>query len=622
MNVRRAGAIVACAFLSTPAFAQPSTPTKHVTGIVVDAQTSTPVRRARVDAGITTTTWVASFTDDQGAFAMDVPRTAAELRITKAGFALESVKIPGGEGEPLRVSMNRAAAITGHLIDASGTPLVNVNVSVRGAAVRNASTNDLGEFRFGGLPAGEFTINYPVPMNPVRVRAGDTMDVGDVVYELTPVVATTAAERVADPRRRPAVTGNLWDEYGEPIQGAFVRVLQVTRVDDRLAALPVGGVSGQLSDDRGVYRVFGLRPGRYLVAADVQGYADTYYPGGTNVTYATPIVIDRADAAGLDITCRPERTVRVAGTAVTSAGQPAVGPVLLAVSHRSGAIVTQPKAALLAPDGSFEFEHIPPGEYVIQVSAPIDGLRPKVEEGKLMVPRTEFGMQRLTITDAEPPPLLLRTSPGATLRGKISAEGAALPPRLVVFPYPTDFDQSFAIGSGPQGWTADADGSFIVTGVTGPRRFRIASPLDWYVKEARVGSIDALDASFDFGLEAKDVDDIQIVVSPLGAAVTGRVVAAGGDAVADSAVLLFSTESSKWSRFSQSLRMVKASLAGDFRVGGLPPGSYFLLAVGGESDLITSGDWQDPATLEKLGARATRITLGEGEQRTFALRVQ
>jgi len=66
--------------------------------------------------------------------------------------------------------------------------------------------------------------------------------------------------------------------------------------------------------------------------------------------------------------------------------------------------------------------------------------------------------------------------------------------------------------------------------------------------------------------------------------------------------------------------MARPALNGAFRVGGLPPGSYYVLALSDANDVVSSGDWQDPTMLEKLRARASRIVLGEGETRTLTLR--
>src|SRR5436853_4530130 len=117
----------ALVMLSAHAFAQTAPPAVHVTGVVTESRTETPIRRARIEVGPTSTRYSPVFTDEGGRFSLDAP-AGTLLTLTKAGFAPESIKVqPPRASEPLdiQVSMNRAAAITGHVIDASGTPLVN-----------------------------------------------------------------------------------------------------------------------------------------------------------------------------------------------------------------------------------------------------------------------------------------------------------------------------------------------------------------------------------------------------------------------------------------------------------------------------------------------------------------
>src|SRR6185295_2559839 len=117
-------------------------------------------------------------------------------------------------------------------------------------------------------------------------------------------------------------------------------------------------------------------------------------------------------------------------------------------------------------------------------------------------------------------------------------------------------------------------------GVTGLRRFVVLSlPTDgWYLKDARVGGVDALDTPFDFGLKEADFNDVEVVVSPGAATIVGTVTTSGGQPADGVAVLLFSSDSSKWYRQSQSLRLEQRP-SREFRLGSLPPGSYFLLAL-------------------------------------------
>src|ERR1700687_5240969 len=84
----------------------------------------------------------------------------------------------------------------------------------------------------------------------------------------------------------------------------------------------------RLTDDRGRYRIYGLKPGEYLVSAmvgqvipfqataDLPGYAPTYFPGTWNPRDARPIAVDVAQQlTGIDTALARVPTARIAGTA-------------------------------------------------------------------------------------------------------------------------------------------------------------------------------------------------------------------------------------------------------------------------------------------------------------------
>jgi hypothetical protein len=130
-----------------------------------------------------------------------------------------------------------------------------------------------------------------------------------------------------------------------------------------------------------------------------------------------------------------------------------------------------------------------------------------------------------------------------------------------------------------------------------------------------------MDTPFDFGMAMRELDGVEVVASPFAAAISGTVTRPDGQRVADCAVLLFSTDPSKWYRLSQSLRLERPSQNHEFWIGSLPPGSYYLVAVSDVSDIVTDGSWQESATLERLRARATRVSVVEGEARSVTLRL-
>jgi protocatechuate 3,4-dioxygenase beta subunit len=628
----------------------------HVTGLVsdADAQTETPLRHARVVASETSTRVSPAFTDDKGVFSLDLPGEAT-LTVAKAGWVQQTVKVtrPRGTAElRLDVPLKRGAAITGRVLDEFGAPAPNATAIVRAVSPtetesnrrRTVQTDDRGEFRFGGLGEGEFTISVEAlavaaaaPVS-VRVRPGDSVDVGALMFRPgTPSggPAPPPSEKVLTNWR--SLTGHVRDEYGDPVEGARIRVLQIRHAGERIAAMAPPDLKPRTSDDLGEYRLFGLAPGRYLVVADDDtlgllmddqsspvGYAPIFYPGVANVTFALPVPLDQGEASGIDIAFHREPTARVSGMVLDSAGRPVTGGVLLGVSQRSGAMLLEPRTARAAADGTYAFENVPEGDYVLQAITPAGGL-PRPEPGKpVRLPPMEFGMQYVTITGAGPREVTLRTSAGALLRGRITVEpqAATRPSSLTVWPFPTDFDASFSIGMGPAGLTQKNDDTFEITGVTGPRRFTMTSVIDgWYLKAASVRGVDALDVPFDFGLDVREFDDIEVVVSPAAATISGKISGPGCDPPNGCAALVFSGDPSKWYRRSQSLRLERLAQNGEFRAAGLPPGSYYVLALSDRSDLVTIGSWQDPENLEKLRARATPVTVHEAESRVVTLRL-
>ena len=107
----------------------------------------------------------------------------------------------------------------------------------------------------------------------------------------------------------------------------------------------------------------------------------------------------------------------------------------------------------------------------------------------------------------------------------------------------------------------------------------------------------------------------------VGAAVSGRVVDERAAPVRDYRVAVFPTDRSKWTLLSRWLKAGRSSPDGTFRVTGLVPGDYWVVAVDRLDGSTVAGDLQSPEILETLSARAVRITVGEGQSLEMALRL-
>src|SRR5262245_29096093 len=143
-----------------------------------------PVRGARIHLLSEPSAAEPAMSDDNGHFEMRVPaQRALRIRIAKAGFVTQIVTSSRAPGQ-LAVTLPRAAVLTGQVLSASGEPLV-ANVSVersdageqpvgtRSFFVTQTSTNDLGEFRLSGLPAGQYRVKSLAFQSSVSLQRGE-----------------------------------------------------------------------------------------------------------------------------------------------------------------------------------------------------------------------------------------------------------------------------------------------------------------------------------------------------------------------------------------------------------------------------------------------------------------
>jgi hypothetical protein len=156
--------------------------TSVIRGRLLAAGTDAPLRNARVALTFGTVTISAVFTDRDGRFSFtSLAEGRYGLAIKKPGYANPIVD-PGGRASPLAriavaegaaveagdIHLMRGAAISGRIIDTTGDPVVGLTVSAEMPSTDNArtgpvtiataQTDDLGEYRLGGLPGGRIFV--------------------------------------------------------------------------------------------------------------------------------------------------------------------------------------------------------------------------------------------------------------------------------------------------------------------------------------------------------------------------------------------------------------------------------------------------------------------------------
>jgi protocatechuate 3,4-dioxygenase beta subunit len=266
----------------------------------------------------------------------------------------------------------------------SGKGVAGISVTARvgdspfeNRTIGRATTDADGSYRLSGLPAGRFSIS-PIAKAYV-VAAGESFKApGQVVN-----VAENESIKNIDFAliRGGVITGRITDLEGRPIIGERVNVVSGSYSG---SVGPMGMLPGgkNQTDDRGVYRIYGLPPGSYKVSVGQttsagmmnpvgmggSQYARTYYPGVTDESKATAIEIkEGSETTNIDITPgKSERGFSASGRVVDAeSGQPVANSFIGYYSLESGKVADGMNFTGSQSDanGKFRIEGMKPGRY-------------------------------------------------------------------------------------------------------------------------------------------------------------------------------------------------------------------------------------------------------------------
>jgi hypothetical protein len=229
--------------------------------------------------------------------------------------------------------------IRGRVVNESGRPLPNVRVIIGqlgSIAVENTTTNTdrEGKFELSGLkPVNYRVFGFLQGYAPV-LRDLDDPHAG--IYRGGDTVTITLT-------KGGVITGTVTNQAGEPVVGVNVRALMVNSDDSLPFPYNVLG-SADHTDDRGVYRIYGLPEGTYVVwaggGAEVR-YTDpfdsdvpTYAPASTRDTAREIMVRAGAETNNVDIQYRGESGHVISGTIIGPPGDRSAEVGVFLVSAR------------------------------------------------------------------------------------------------------------------------------------------------------------------------------------------------------------------------------------------------------------------------------------------------
>jgi uncharacterized protein (DUF2141 family) len=543
------------------------------------------------------------------------------------------------------------SSISGQVLSGDYRPVWAATVAIRSqdtVLTRTVVTDDAGKFEFQNLPAGKFFVR--------ALKAGYVAsDFGSPSFGRPPqAIALEAGAAVSDVRivmnRGAAIGGRLVERDGAPAVG--IRVTAVTKQflngQPRFAS---GGATQ--TDDRGMYRLYGLAPATYAIVAGLRdvtsdrapieraadddppmaaarpmsirvlgpnsaaSYLNVFYPGTVDPAGLTWLTVRAGETRDdVNFSLRLTRAGTLSGEVLNAGGSRARSVRVVAyaetenMSLGSGDLGTQ---SATSPDGRFAFGGIQPGSYTV-VATGGDGTNRLA------------AIARVRITGPSPAPITLTLGPATTISGRVALDSDTRRPpdltsvRVLLRPLSESANEAVAASIQPNSdgaffyWPV-VPGTYLIDGMLQAPTPRLS---EWRVKSATVGGRNLRAGAFRM-VPGEQLSGVAVTLTDRTAELTGRLFDASGAPSWQRYVTLFAVDPSLWWTGSGHMRApTRPATDGSFTFDRLPAGRYYL-AVLNDFD---SEAWLDRSFLSQLIPSALTIDLQEGERKTQDVRLR
>ena len=279
----------------------------------------------------------------------------------------------------------------------------------------------------------------------------------------------------------------------------------------------------------------------------------------------------------------------------------ATGSVIMSPESIEGLGLGAGRAALVRPDGTFEFVNVSPGGYGLRASART------VRAG----PALFASFHKEDISNA-----MMSFNRGPDLFGQVEIAGSGTQPAPVL----TDLWVStpMADGSIGPGLTRSqllADGSFSLTSPAGTRVMRLEGmPSPWSLEAVFYQGRDVIDVPFDLQ-SGEDRVRIRLILTDRASRLVGVVQDGNGNAMTDRAIVALPINSAYWQPGSRHVQLTYPDSTGRYEIVGLPAGAYLVAAVAG----ISAGDLYELAIFQEIAAAGTEALIEAAETTTLDL---
>jgi hypothetical protein len=424
-------------------------------------------------------------------------------------------------------------------------------------------------------------------------------------------------------RLRPSsvIAGRIRFSDAEPALGVLVQVYQGSFARGRRSFRMI---AFSRTNDRGEYRVPGLAPGAYYVAAtydrplspeykeadpvDEAGkpipqlrYSTTFYPAAQKLADAVPLDLSLGEeSSGIDIFLQQIPTVSIRGRCISGLTGEAIKSPSVSLRRLSADAHSSINAAIsVAPRGNgFEIRGVTSGPYLL--------VSDSMEKGKRL-----FARVPLMVTDASIEELQVMLEPERAWHGTVKysdAPGVKPSQIRVVFEPRSDLNP---IASAE----VDSGGGFVINVVPDETYDAYVANVtdDVYIQSIRVANT-TIESDGISGRMAGANVPIEIALSSKDASLAGRVWNADGS-VAPGATVTVAPDPSRGR--PQYFKTAYSDQFGMFQVRGLAPGRYTAFAYYDEAPC----EFYDDDELAACRSKGTGFNTGESAQTVIGVRL-
>ncbi len=518
---------------------------------------------------------------------------------------------------------NDTATIEGMVVNAQNERVIP-RATVLARNVKNANdvtsirADDSGHFSFANLKPGAYRLTADQPsfyvdthrrmFQPVvDVAAGELRK--DVVVRLQPTAV---------------VTGQIVDEHNDPMEHVQIKLLAREYHKGRMS-LTLAGLG--LTDDRGEYRIYEVRPGNYYLLAEVNpalrkkgveviattgvtGVIDRsglrkedggpvpasantfpplFYPATTDFLEAAPLPIHPGDETHADFVFFSTPSVSVKGVVLNGVTGERVNNAAVAaywtdIFGGAGGNI----AGVSKPDGTFEIPGMAPGRYTLRTSF---SAADQGYTGEQVVEVGVHGLENVSLSG----------EPDYDVEGRVvfEGDGGKQLKRVSVDFAPLRIAAAFRVSTEGKDFAFDGrlrpDEQYTVNVPN--------LPADDYLKEVRMeGHTVERNQVKGTGPHGK----LELVVSPKGGHIEGLVVDQKDQPISASVLLI---PDSDHRTYYDLFRRARSDREGKFTLRGVPPGTYMVIAFDGldPDELIN-----DPELLKNYQDRGQTVLVDEG----------